>query len=257
MNIHRPSLPLFFTHIDSTGALMANPGPWPTAHRTFASHFYRICDPELYDRLVQFVDLSTVDHFQSNLMLYDTVIIHNDTLRELVAMMRTFGKISHSDQAIFNVYFSTIRKVYRFLPYRLPQTLEVRRQDECMSAWTKREFVSFLLDCSLFDLFLSSVRFLMIGQRDSPEQNILSRHGGLIDSVVVCSPCVSHKQSAGWLAACSSPAASFCDQDSLSPTFSTLLFFYLPVLIFRHSAARLDPQQRANSPYRSLFLRFT
>ena len=124
--IHYPLAP-FFTDINSTGALLANPDAWPRASNLWPtrSQFFSDCNPKLFDQLNKRYDLDR-EHFQSTLMLFDTTIIDDtNTLINLAKLYQEFGEITGGDQGILSLHFSQDRGVYKHLPYRLSDTLMI------------------------------------------------------------------------------------------------------------------------------------
>jgi hypothetical protein len=126
MDIHRPLEQAFFEQIDSTGVIFGNPDAWPNNldRWTLASQFYRGCNEALYEELVNSVDLGDLDYYQSGVILFDTSILLENTLEELLELYHRFGPLADGDQGIFSMYWKNRRNLYRPLPYRLPGTLE-------------------------------------------------------------------------------------------------------------------------------------
>jgi hypothetical protein len=122
-NVHRPLVP-FFHAIDSTGVLFANPDAWPEAVNTLSRQFYSNCNELLFENLSKRFDLSR-EYFQSGLMLFDSNLIDSNTLRDILILFHEYPEIVSGDQPLFSLYWDQIRGVYKQLPYRLPQSLEV------------------------------------------------------------------------------------------------------------------------------------
>ena len=121
-NVLRPIFP-FFDNIDSHNALLANPDSWPD-ETPFSSQFFSDCNPVLYTELTSRFNLHR-EYFQSTLMLFDTSLLDENTLSDIALLFHEFPRIVSSDQPIFSLYWDQIRRSYRQLPYRLPQTQEV------------------------------------------------------------------------------------------------------------------------------------
>lgn len=123
--VYRPIAPLFDA-IDSTGALLANPDAWPAVvdEWNLSSQFFPDCDKALFTQLCSRFDMGR-EYFQSTLMLFDTALVNETTLSEIAGLFSKYSRIGGSDQPFFSLYWDQMRGVYRQLPYRLPQSLEV------------------------------------------------------------------------------------------------------------------------------------
>ena len=119
MEIALPRLNHFFTKIDSAGSLMANIDGFPSMKWTLKTQFIEECDKRLFDQLSRTLDMSERGYFQSTVMLYDTSIMDEKAFETLIRMYQKWGPIADGDQAIFNIYFNSFKKLYKPLPYIL------------------------------------------------------------------------------------------------------------------------------------------
>jgi len=120
VNVRLPLLGLFFSAIDSSKSVLANPDSFPKMEWTLRSQFHSDCDPLLFNKLEQLVDLNTTDYFQSTVVLYDTDALPGPSAyEELVEMYHTWGPIADSDQSILSLYFAATKRLYRPFPYRI------------------------------------------------------------------------------------------------------------------------------------------
>ena len=122
-DIHYPLAP-FFSAIDSTGSLLANPDAWPAAASVTRDHFFADCNPTLMDAVEARFDLD-LEFFQSTLMLFDTSLLEDSTVAEIARLYAEYSPIASSDQIIFSLYWHQVRHAYRHLPYRLPESLMI------------------------------------------------------------------------------------------------------------------------------------
>lgn len=124
--VHWPLAP-FFDTIDCTGVLMASPDAWPhlVDQWTLTMQFQPGCNLTLFDEIKAEYHPFDREYFQSTLMLFDTAIISAQTLREVAQLYYRISTIALGDQGVFAVYWHHSRGLYRQLPYRLPETLQI------------------------------------------------------------------------------------------------------------------------------------
>ena len=115
MHIFKPLNRLF--NIDVKGYLFANSDAKPTYEWTLESQFNIDKDKDITNELKKEFDLTKKDYFQSTMMLFDTSIIHNNTVKELVELMNKYPIcFGTKDQAILNLYFLNKRNLWKPLP---------------------------------------------------------------------------------------------------------------------------------------------
>eukprot|EP00457_Paulinella_chromatophora_P011831 gb/GEZN01011994.1/.p1 GENE.gb/GEZN01011994.1/~~gb/GEZN01011994.1/.p1 ORF type:complete len:335 (+),score=15.35 gb/GEZN01011994.1/:71-1075(+) len=118
--LHPEALSYFFTHIDSSGLILANPNGFPECPPDWklGFNFFKNCDRNVAQNLSRSFDLD-VKEFQSAVMLFDTAIIHDDTVEQLTDLWHRYSQIVSGDQPVLNLYFLNMRKVYKPLPFFL------------------------------------------------------------------------------------------------------------------------------------------
>lgn len=127
MNIHQPNIQSLFDSIDVTGAIMGNPDSWPSATWKLSTQFAPECNTSLFKSIESAYNLNYADYFQTGVILLDTSILREGTLREIQELYHQYAEIiSNSDQCIFNIYWGrNMHNLYKPLPYRLDGLLLV------------------------------------------------------------------------------------------------------------------------------------
>ena len=125
-NIHLPISEVFFDLIDAKDKIMANPDAWPAflGEWTYGKLFLRKCNEPLHNELGKKIDLKSSDYYQSGLLLFDTAILTENTLHELLHAYHEYGGISSGDQMIFSYYWRWMRNLIEPLPYRVKHTFQ-------------------------------------------------------------------------------------------------------------------------------------
>jgi hypothetical protein len=96
-----------FWDIVKENTLLAHSDNYPYYNRDLSSNFNKDSYPEIFNLLKQDINLSK-DSFQSTLMLYDTKIIQDDTVSNLIKLMNKYYISNNNDQAILNIYFKDV-----------------------------------------------------------------------------------------------------------------------------------------------------
>lgn len=112
MRIYAPLDPLF--RVDCSGSLVAHSDAYPDFQWTLSDQFNFVDFPELRSKLSEVADLSS-DYFQTTMMYYDTAIIEDGTVTELIELSRTFPNSRTNDQGIINIWAQN-RGIWKKLP---------------------------------------------------------------------------------------------------------------------------------------------
>ena len=101
MRIYAPLSPLL--KIDCSNSLVAHSDAFPEFRWKLGDQFNFTDFPELQPRLERTVDLKS-DYFQTTMMYFDTRIIEEGTVNELVELSRKFPNSRTNDQGILNIW---------------------------------------------------------------------------------------------------------------------------------------------------------
>ncbi|PKP56211.1 MAG: hypothetical protein CVT88_08340 [Candidatus Altiarchaeales archaeon HGW-Altiarchaeales-1] len=117
--------------------------------------------PELYAKLKNEYELF-IDYFQSTMMLYDTAIIKDNTLEELIKLSNRYINSITNDQGILNLYFNSRRKLWE----------QIRLRDESTNYYDFFERDN--LQWSDY-IMLKYPRTFHVKSQDSPTRNLMAR----------------------------------------------------------------------------------
>jgi len=101
MKIHAPLTPLL--KINCANSIVAHSDAYPTYEWTLADQFNFLDFPDLLAPLSKIANLS-VDYFQTGLMYYDTSIIDDETVGELIDLSKKFPNSRTNEQGILNIW---------------------------------------------------------------------------------------------------------------------------------------------------------
>jgi len=90
--------------------ILAHSDAYPTYKRKLHGQFAK--NNEYFTKLETRFDLN-VDYFQSTIMLYDTNIITESTLSEIIGLLQEYPIGILNDQCYLSLYFINVRKVWR------------------------------------------------------------------------------------------------------------------------------------------------
>jgi GR25 family glycosyltransferase involved in LPS biosynthesis len=89
-------------------------------HPTYEKKFNNLFDLNMIstDKILQMISTYdfTSDYFQSTLMIYDTNIIEDNTVKRLVELANMYPNATTLDQGILNLYFNSERKLWKQIP---------------------------------------------------------------------------------------------------------------------------------------------
>ena len=100
MHIYNPIKRLF--DISTEDVLYAHSDSYPEYTQKLDSQFAK--NNSIYDNLQNEYDLTINNYFQSTMLYFDTHIIKENMVKELIDLLNTYP-ISNGDQAIMNLYF--------------------------------------------------------------------------------------------------------------------------------------------------------
>jgi len=105
-------------NIDCTNCFMAHSNPYPQHYGLWKlDHEFELRnEPEIVEKLFKNFDMSLEDYFQSTIMLFDTVVIKEDTVSKLIELMNEYPISNANDQGILNLYFIFISKTWKLIP---------------------------------------------------------------------------------------------------------------------------------------------
>ncbi len=91
--------------------LIAHSDSYPTYEWKLSIQFDKIQFSELFNELSYIYNLQ-IDYFQSTIMLFDTNIISDSTFDDLIFLSKKWINSRTNEQAIMNIYFNCIKKVW-------------------------------------------------------------------------------------------------------------------------------------------------
>ena len=140
-DIHAPEhLHMFFSGVNSTGRLMANPDGFPACEWQLSSQFFRECGEAAYDQLGDAV--KRTDYFQTTVMLFDTSIVKHHTMVAVAKRYHQLAGIVQGEQALFNVMFSGVYTPFpKFFPGTHLIPYDYRRRDNNVYIITAHRFL--------------------------------------------------------------------------------------------------------------------
>jgi hypothetical protein len=109
MHIYKPVEALL--KLDCTDKLLAHSDAHPTYEWKLKGQFDDLQFPELYHELYTRYNLE-IDYFQSTVLLYDSNIIEENTKQNLLELSNKYIHSRTNEQAIFNVYFNCMLKIW-------------------------------------------------------------------------------------------------------------------------------------------------
>ena len=112
MRVFNPIRPLL--ELDCENSLIAHSDAFPDYTRTLDSQFNTKDFPDLTKEIDALVPLKS-DYFQTGMILYDTTIISDATVHEIVDLARKFINSNSNEQAIINLW-AQARKLWKKLP---------------------------------------------------------------------------------------------------------------------------------------------
>jgi lipopolysaccharide biosynthesis glycosyltransferase len=160
MRIYAPLGPLL--EVDCTNSLVAHSDAYPDFEWTLTDQFNFADFPELRQKLSKVADLGS-DYFQTTMMYYDTAIIEDGTVGELIELSRMFPNSRTNDQGIVNIWaqkkgiwkkLPTEKQRNRFL-YDFHERPGYGPDDYLMVKYPKisRKDVAWFLSAKAFDFF--------------------------------------------------------------------------------------------------------
>jgi lipopolysaccharide biosynthesis glycosyltransferase len=108
-------------NINPMDKLMAHSNCYPSHYGIWKlSHEFQLeTDLEIVNHLKNVCNLDLDDHFQSGVLLFNSSIIENDTFNNLYELINVYAPlIKYNDQTIFNLYFISIKNIWKPLPIR-------------------------------------------------------------------------------------------------------------------------------------------
>jgi hypothetical protein len=104
---------------------MAHSNPYPNYYGTWKlDHEFELRnEPEIVEKLFKNFDMNVDDYFQTTIMLYDTSIIEPDSVSKLIELMNEYPISNANDQGIINLYYLSIRNLWKAIPIRDEQGL--------------------------------------------------------------------------------------------------------------------------------------
>lgn len=112
MRVYAPLGPLL--QVDCSNSLVAHSDAYPDFKWTLTDQFNFADFPELRPKLSEVADLGS-DYFQTTMMYYDTAIIEDGTVGELIELSRMFPNSRTNDQGIVNIWAQK-KKIWKTLP---------------------------------------------------------------------------------------------------------------------------------------------
>ena len=112
MRIYAPLGPLL--QVDCSNSLVAHSDAYPDFKWTLTDQFNFADFPELRPKLSEIADLSS-DYFQTTMMYFDTSVIEDGTVEELIDLSRAFPNSRTNDQGIVNIWAQK-KRIWKKLP---------------------------------------------------------------------------------------------------------------------------------------------
>ncbi len=112
MRVFSPIRPLL--ELDCENSLIAHSDAFPDYTRTLESQFNTKDFPDLTKEIDALVPLES-DYFQTGMILYDTTIISDTTVHEIVNLAHKFVNSNSNEQAIINLW-AQARNLWKKLP---------------------------------------------------------------------------------------------------------------------------------------------
>ena len=105
--------------LNCNNKILAQHSAYPTYsdNDVFGNQFNLTLDENISNSLKKNFDLTRNDFFLSTFLYFDTSIIENDTVDNLIRLMNIYPIAIHTDQTIINLYFHYIQKKIAVMPY--------------------------------------------------------------------------------------------------------------------------------------------
>ena len=105
----------FILKIKPKNLLFARSDSYPEYSKSLISQFDQT--DNLIKKLNFEFDLTIKNYFQTGILYFDSSIIKNSTIKDLVKLVEKYPITITNEQAIMNLYFIYIRKCYKELPF--------------------------------------------------------------------------------------------------------------------------------------------
>ena len=115
MSIYNPIDPFWEILQENEGILLAHSDTYPEKNTNYGGQFKTKSYPEIFQQLKEEIDLSG-DHFQSGILLFHSDIIHDNTKNDIINYSNKYPISRTNEQAIMNVYFNGIHKMWKPMP---------------------------------------------------------------------------------------------------------------------------------------------
>ena len=115
MSIYNPIDPFWEILQENEGVLLAHSDTYPEKNTNYGGQFKTKSYPEIFQQLKEEIDLSG-DHFQSGILLFHSEIIHDNTKNDIINYSNKYPISRTNEQAIMNVYFNGIHKMWKPMP---------------------------------------------------------------------------------------------------------------------------------------------
>jgi hypothetical protein len=113
----------FKTACEPTGFIYAHSDCYPTykwtLERQFALEFLSEEQKQSFLHKFKIFDEKGLgrDYFQSTIFIYDTKILNDSTLPELIDMIKEYPICTRADQGILNLYFNALHTLWKQIPF--------------------------------------------------------------------------------------------------------------------------------------------
>ena len=111
MNIHHDINPILDVRPEKK--IFARADGFPTYTWKLSSKFDN--SHKLYKKLREEYDLDTINYFQTGVLYFDTDIIENETMNNILNLIKKYPISITNEQGILNIYFMYIKKQYSHL----------------------------------------------------------------------------------------------------------------------------------------------
>ena len=111
MNIHHDINPILDVRPEKE--IFARADGFPTYTWKLSSQFDN--SHKLYKKLKEDYDLDTINYFQTGVLYFDTDIIENETMSNILNLIKKYPISITNEQGILNIYFMYIKKQYSHL----------------------------------------------------------------------------------------------------------------------------------------------